>query len=142
MSRQLMFNRRNVNKVLNGFYLPCGSIFFSYFCFPFNLLFLDSRLSNSQTFNKIVINSEVYVDSALGSSSWCQIIFSFSSENLNMKPMRCQSNKMKQILYHPLLKVEIQQQPLPAVHGLYCQLKPIYIFALPFIDRTRQLRQP
>ena len=87
MSRQLMFNRRNANIVLNGFYLPPGSIFFSYFCFLFNLLFLDSRRSNSQTFNKIVINSEVYVDSARGSSRRCQIIFSFSSEILNMKPM-------------------------------------------------------
>ena len=86
MSRQLMFNRRNVNNI--EWLLSLVRFYFLFlFLFSLNLLFLDSRLSNSQTFNKIVINSEVYVDSARGSSRSCQIIFSFSSEKLNMKPM-------------------------------------------------------
>ena len=76
LCRQTMFNRRNVNKVLNGFYLideggsprtNSLSLYFSFliFVFPFNLLFLDSGVSNSRTFNKTVINSQVYVDSAV-----------------------------------------------------------------------------
>ena len=76
MSRQLMFKRRNVNNI--EWLLSSIRFYFLFlFLFSLNLLFLDSCPSHSQTFNKIVINSQVCVDSASGSSSAAKLYFLF-----------------------------------------------------------------